>query len=102
MIQIEGLDVRFGDFQAVQGVSFAVAPGEAFGLVGESGSGKTTVLKAIAGLIKDWQGRIAIDGETLGHRRSKRSAARCRWCSRTRTAPCTRATRSIARSPSRR
>ena len=71
MIQIESLDVRFGDFQAVQGVSFAVAPSEAFGLVGESGSGKTTVLKAIAGLIKDWQGRIAIDGETLDHRRSK-------------------------------
>jgi peptide/nickel transport system ATP-binding protein len=71
MIQIESLDVRFGDFRAVQGVSFAVAPSEAFGLVGESGSGKTTVLKAIAGLIKDWQGRIVIDGEALGHRRSK-------------------------------
>jgi peptide/nickel transport system ATP-binding protein len=71
MIEVEALDVRFGEFQAVQGVSFAVVAGEAFGLVGESGSGKTTVLKAIAGLITDWQGRIVIDGETLGHRRSK-------------------------------
>jgi peptide/nickel transport system ATP-binding protein len=71
MIDIQGLNVRFGEFQAVQGVSFAVAPGEAFGLVGESGSGKTTVLKAIAGLITEWSGRIAVDGETLGHRRSK-------------------------------
>ena len=71
MIKIQGLNVRFGEFQAVQGVSFAVAPGEAFGLVGESGSGKTTVLKAIAGLLTDWQGHIAIDGERLGHRRSK-------------------------------
>jgi peptide/nickel transport system ATP-binding protein len=71
MIDIQGLDVRFGEFQAVQRVSFAVAPGEAFGLVGESGSGKTTVLKAIAGLIENWRGRIAIDGDTLGQRRSK-------------------------------
>jgi peptide/nickel transport system ATP-binding protein len=71
MIEIEGLDVRFGEFQAVQDVSFAVAPGEAFGLVGESGSGKTTVLKAIGGLLKDWRGRMSIDGEMLGHRRSE-------------------------------
>jgi ABC-type dipeptide/oligopeptide/nickel transport system ATPase subunit len=71
MIDIQGLDVRFGEFHAVQGVSFAVARGEAFGLVGESGSGKTTVLKAIAGLIGDWRGRAVIDGETLGPRRSK-------------------------------
>ncbi|HZA66197.1 MAG TPA: ATP-binding cassette domain-containing protein, partial [Geminicoccaceae bacterium] len=72
MIEIERLDVRFGDFRAVQDVSFGVAEGEAFGLVGESGSGKTTVLKAIAGLITGWHGRIAVAGQPLGHRRSKR------------------------------
>jgi ABC-type dipeptide/oligopeptide/nickel transport system ATPase subunit len=71
MIEIEGLSARFGDFQAVQGVSFWVAEGEAFGLVGESGSGKTTVLKALAGLVRDWRGRIALEGETLGQRRSR-------------------------------
>jgi peptide/nickel transport system ATP-binding protein len=71
MIEVEGLDVRFGEFQAVREVSFRVAEGEAFGLVGESGSGKTTVLKAIAGLIDDWQGGIAVDGTSLGRRRSK-------------------------------
>jgi peptide/nickel transport system ATP-binding protein len=71
MIEIEGLDVRFGDFYAVRDVSFRVAEGEAFGLVGESGSGKTTVLKAIAGLIADWRGRVALAGTPLGHRRSK-------------------------------
>jgi len=54
----------------VRDMSFRVAAGEAFGLVGESGSGKTTVLKAIAGLITDWQGRITVDGEVLGARRS--------------------------------
>jgi ABC-type dipeptide/oligopeptide/nickel transport system ATPase subunit len=71
MIEIAGLSVRFGDFQAVQGVSFRVAEGQAFGLVGESGSGKTTVLKALAGLVHDWRGRIVLEGETLGHRRSR-------------------------------
>jgi peptide/nickel transport system ATP-binding protein len=71
MIEIEGLNVRFGEFQAVQDVSFRVAAGEAFGLVGESGSGKTTVLKALAGLVRDWRGRILLDDEALGHQRSK-------------------------------
>jgi peptide/nickel transport system ATP-binding protein len=71
MIEIDDLNVRFGDFQAVRDVSFRVAAGEAFGLVGESGSGKTTVLKALAGLVPDWRGRIVLDGEPLGHRRSK-------------------------------
>jgi len=70
MIEVEALHVRFGTFQAVRQVSARVAAGAAFGLVGESGSGKTTVLKAIAGLIDDWQGRIGVDGEALGARRS--------------------------------
>ena len=51
--------------------SFRVGAGEAFGLVGESGSGKTTVLKAIAGLLRGWRGRITVDGETLGEHRSR-------------------------------
>ena len=71
MIEIESLSVRFGAFEAVREVSFRVAAGEAFGLVGESGSGKTTVLKALAGLVHDWRGRIVLDGEALGPRRSR-------------------------------
>ena len=70
MIDIDNLNVRFDDFQAVRAVSFAVTEGRSFGLVGESGSGKTTVLKAIAGLVSTWSGRITVDGETLGRRRS--------------------------------
>jgi ABC-type dipeptide/oligopeptide/nickel transport system ATPase subunit len=71
VIDIESLDVRFGEFHAVRDVSFRVGAGEAFGLVGESGSGKTTVLKAIAGLLGGWRGRITVDGEALGERRSR-------------------------------
>ncbi len=71
MIDIESLDVRFGEFHAVRDASFRVGAGEAFGLVGESGSGKTTVLKAIAGLLGGWRGRITVDGEALAERRSR-------------------------------
>ena len=45
--------------------------GGAFGLVGESGSGKSTVLRAIAGLIGDWSGRILIGGRPIGPRRTR-------------------------------
>ena len=78
MIEIEGLNVRFGEFQAVRDASFRVEAGEAFGLVGESGSGKTTVLKAIAGLVRGWKGRITVAGESLSDRRSASFCRKCR------------------------
>jgi len=52
-------------------VSFAVAPGESFGIVGESGSGKSTVLRALSGLNPDWTGRMRIVGQVLGRRRGR-------------------------------
>ena len=73
-LAIEHLDVRFGKgdemVHAVRDVSFAVDRGESFGLVGESGSGKSTVLRAIAGLATDWTGRIAVEGQNLGPKRT--------------------------------
>jgi peptide/nickel transport system ATP-binding protein len=71
VIGAEALEVSFGHVAAVRGVSFTVERGGSFGLVGESGSGKTTVLRAIAGLIPDWRGRLEIAGEALGRRRSR-------------------------------
>ena len=72
---IAHLDVRFGKGEdtvhAVRDVSLTVRRGESFGLVGESGSGKSTVLRAIAGLARDWTGRIAVAGKDLGPTRSK-------------------------------
>ncbi|MFT3818969.1 MAG: ABC transporter ATP-binding protein [Rubrivivax sp.] len=62
LLQVEGLRVVYGDFVAVDGVSFQLAPGESFGLVGESGSGKSTVLRAVCGLAPRSAGRIALDG----------------------------------------
>ncbi len=65
MIKVDQLDIRFGSkkqcIQAVKNVSFEVKEGESYGLVGESGSGKSTILRALIGLLPDWQGVLTID-----------------------------------------
>lgn len=53
------------EFTAVDGVSFAVKPGEVFGLVGESGSGKSTVARIIAGLYRPTAGKVLFAGTDL-------------------------------------
>jgi ABC-type glutathione transport system ATPase component len=58
MVEVSGLGVRFGKFQAVAEVSFGIAEGEIVGLVGESGSGKSTVARAMVGLVP-YEGSIA-------------------------------------------
>ena len=76
-IAVSDLRVAFGKgaerFEAVRGVSFSVASGQSYGLVGESGSGKSTVLRAIAGLIDDWSGRIEVKGRPVEKKRRARS-----------------------------
>ncbi|GGE02314.1 ABC-type dipeptide/oligopeptide/nickel transport system, ATPase component [Gemmobacter megaterium] len=62
MIGIENLVVRFGPTTVLHGVSFDVTEGESFALVGESGSGKSTILKALAGQVQDWSGRMTLGG----------------------------------------
>ncbi|MBB3657987.1 peptide/nickel transport system ATP-binding protein [Rhizobium sp. BK650] len=80
MISVKNLAVSFGSGnsanQVVKDVSFDVAPGETFGLVGESGCGKSTVLGALAGRIKTWDGSLSIDGEAIAARRSKSQLAK--------------------------
>lgn len=61
-IVAEGLVRKFGDFTAVDGVSFQVAPGEVFGFLGPNGSGKTTVIKMLTGILPLTAGRGVIDG----------------------------------------
>jgi peptide/nickel transport system ATP-binding protein len=59
------LQRKIGEVSAVAGVSFAIRPGQTFGMVGESGCGKTTIGRLIAGLEKASDGSIILDGEDL-------------------------------------
>jgi peptide/nickel transport system ATP-binding protein len=73
MLDVAGLHVWFqlpegGELHAVQGVSFALDPGERLGLVGESGSGKTTAVLALMGLLPPGAtlaGEVRIDGVNI-------------------------------------
>jgi ABC-2 type transport system ATP-binding protein len=71
VITAENLTIRFGDFTAVDNVSFAVEKGEVFGFLGPNGSGKTTIIKALCGLVKVSSGT----GSILGMDIRKESAA---------------------------
>jgi ABC-2 type transport system ATP-binding protein len=65
MIQAEGLTKLYGEFVAVNELSFAVQPGEVMGLVGPNGAGKTTTLRCLAGIIPPTRGAIRICGRDL-------------------------------------
>ncbi len=65
MIEVSGLRKQYGDFVAVQDLSFSVRPGEVLGLVGPNGAGKTTTLRSIAGIIPPSAGKVTIAGHNL-------------------------------------
>ncbi|MGQ9686395.1 MAG: ABC transporter ATP-binding protein [Thiobacillaceae bacterium] len=65
LLEIRNVTRRFGDFEAVRDVSFAVDAGEFFTLLGPSGCGKTTLLRMIAGFDLPDAGRILLDGRDL-------------------------------------
>ena len=66
MIEVEGLRKEYGGFVAVEGSSFAVDPGEVFGVVGPNGAGKTTTLKMLAGLVEPTAGTARVAGYDAG------------------------------------
>lgn len=54
-----------GSFQALDGVSFDIAPGEFFGLLGPNGAGKTTLISILAGLVKASGGQVLVHGKDV-------------------------------------
>ncbi|MEZ5064766.1 MAG: ABC transporter ATP-binding protein [bacterium] len=63
MIRVENLRKTYGDFVAVDGVSFAAEPGQVFGLLGPNGAGKSTTIGCISGLLRPTDGHVSV----LGH-----------------------------------
>lgn len=61
----EQVSLRFGNRDAVAGVSLAVAGGEFVALVGPNGAGKTSLLRLLAGLVRPSEGRVLLDGRPL-------------------------------------
>lgn len=62
MLSVKELTKKYGDFTAVDSVSFDVERGEIFGFLGPNGAGKTTTIKMIMGLLKPSSGGISING----------------------------------------
>lgn len=68
MLELASLTKAFGRFNAVDGVSLAVRPGEIFGFLGPNGAGKTTTIKMMAGLLLPTSGQIRIGGIDMASR----------------------------------
>lgn len=62
LVKLMKRELMFQEFLAVKDVSFQVCKGEAWGLIGSNGSGKSTMLKAISGIMKPYQGKITVNG----------------------------------------
>ena len=65
MLQCEGLCKRFGDVEAVKGVSMKVDPGTCIGLLGPNGAGKTTMMAMMTGLLRPDSGQVLFDGRVM-------------------------------------
>lgn len=71
IVGVKDLTKRFGDFTAVEGVSFEIRQGEILGLLGPNGAGKTTTIQMLLGLVTPTSGAIRIFGKELSRHREE-------------------------------
>ena len=69
LLEIDNVIARYGQIEALRGVSLTVNPGEAVALVGDNGAGKSTLMKCIMGMLACASGRIHLEGEDLARRK---------------------------------
>lgn len=65
LLSLDGLVVRYGEIEAVRGVSLSVEAGEVVTLLGANGAGKSTTLRAISGLLRPAAGHVLFDGRPI-------------------------------------
>jgi len=65
MLEVRGIEVSYGEFLALKGVSFTVKEGELVTIIGANGAGKSTILRAVMGLEKCRKGEILFQGEEI-------------------------------------
>ena len=65
MIQLSNISKKFGETQAVEGISLMIPDGSVFGLLGSNGAGKSTLLRMMAGILKEDAGEILVDGDVV-------------------------------------
>jgi ABC-2 type transport system ATP-binding protein len=65
MIEVQGVTKKFGDFTAVDDISFSVKPGELFALLGPNGAGKSTTIKMLTTLLRPTAGKLALNGHDV-------------------------------------
>jgi branched-chain amino acid transport system ATP-binding protein len=70
LLSVKDLVVRYGQVEALHGVSLEVYPGEIVALIGSNGAGKSTTLRAISGMIRVESGRVLFDGQDITNLRS--------------------------------
>jgi branched-chain amino acid transport system ATP-binding protein len=65
LLEIDGIEVRYGNIRALKGVTFEVAEGEIVALLGANGAGKTTTQKTVSGMLRPSLGTITYDGQRI-------------------------------------
>ncbi len=65
MLEVRNIEVSYGEFLALRGVSFTVREGELVTIIGANGAGKSTILRAVMGLVKCRKGEILFQGEEI-------------------------------------
>ena len=71
IIDVKNLTRRFGEFTAVDNLSFSVEKGEIFAFLGPNGAGKTTTIKTLTTLLKPTSGEIRLDGHDPIHEQNE-------------------------------